>query len=178
MSPAVWYFARSAGIVAYLLLSGSVIVGLLMAGRASLSWPRFAVEELHRFLAILAGVFIVLHGSSLLLDRVVPISLGQMLVPFTSPYRPLAVGLGVTAAELMAAVGVTNLLRGHLPRHVWRRAHYLTLGVWGLASLHGVLAGSDRGEPWFAGLAAAAAMAVALAFAVRMRSSLAAAAAP
>ena len=178
MSPAVWYFARSAGIVAYLLLSGSVIVGLLISGRASLSWPRFAVEELHRFLAILTGVFIALHGGSLLLDRVVPISLGQMLVPFTSPYRPLAVGLGVTAAELMAAVGITNHFRSRLPRHVWRRAHYLTFGVWGLASVHGVLAGSDRGEPWFAGIAAASATAVGLAFAVRMRSSLAAAAAP
>ena len=174
MSPAVWYFARSAGIVAYLLLSGSVIVGLLMSGRASLSWPRFAVEELHRFLAIVTGVFIVLHGGSLLLDRVVPISFAQVVVPFTSSYRPLAVGLGVTAAELMAAVGVTNLLRGRLPRRVWRRVHYLTLAVWGLASLHGVLAGSDRGDPWFAGIVAAAAASVALAFTVRLRSSLAA----
>ena len=165
MSPAVWYFARSAGIVAYLLLTGSVLVGLLMSGRVSLSWPRFAVEELHRFLAILTGVFVVLHG-------------GQLLVPFTSPYRPLAVGLGVTAAELMAAVGVTNLLRGRMPRIVWRRVHYLTLAVWALASLHGVLAGSDRGDPWFAGIVTAAATAVALAFAVRVRSSLAAAAAP
>ena len=50
---------------------------------------------MHRFLAILTGVFIVLHGGSLLLDRVVPIGLGQELVPFTSPYRPFAVGLGV-----------------------------------------------------------------------------------
>ncbi len=133
---------------------------------------------MHRFLAILTGVFIALHGGSLLLDRVVPISLGQMLVPFTSPYRPFAVGLGVTAAELMAAVGVTNLLRRQLPRHVWRRAHYLTFGVWALASLHGVLAGTDRGDPWFAGIAASAAAAVGLAFAVRLRSSLVAAAAP
>ena len=71
---------------------------------------------MHRFLAILTGVFVVLHGGSLLLDRVVPISLAQELVPFTSPYRPLAVGLGVTAAELMAAVGLTNLLRGQHAR--------------------------------------------------------------
>ena len=63
----------------------------------------------------------------MLLDRVVPIGLGQMLVPFTSSYRPLAVGLGVTAAELMAAVGLTNLVRKQLPHTVWRRAHYLTL---------------------------------------------------
>ncbi|HST15954.1 MAG TPA: hypothetical protein VLJ44_13985, partial [Gaiellaceae bacterium] len=88
MSPGVWYFARSAGIVAYLLLSSSVLLGVLMAGKSTFTWPKFAVEEVHRFLAILTGVFIVLHGGSLLLDRVVPISLGQELVPFTSPYRP------------------------------------------------------------------------------------------
>jgi sulfoxide reductase heme-binding subunit YedZ len=82
----------------------------------------------------------------------------------------------VTAAELMAAVGVTNLLRDRLPRQIWRRWHYMTLAVWALASLHGVLAGSDRGEPWFAGIVAAAATVVGLAFAARLRSSLAAAA--
>jgi predicted ferric reductase len=171
MSPTVWYFARSAGLVAYLLLSASVILGVLMSARAQLTWPRFAVEEVHRFLAILTGVFVTLHGASLLLDRVVPISLGQMLVPFTSSYRPLAVGLGVTAAELMAAVGLTNLFRKQLPRTVWRKAHYLTLAVWALASLHGVLAGTDRGVPWFAGIVAAAFSAVCLAGFVRVRAS-------
>jgi predicted ferric reductase len=171
MSPAVWYFARSAGLVAYLLLSGSVILGVLMSARARFTWPRFAVEEVHRFLAILTGIFVTLHGASLLLDRVVAISLGQMLVPFTSSYRPLAVGLGVTAAELMAAVGLTNLFRKQLPHTVWRKAHYLTLAVWALASLHGVLAGTDRGVPWFAGVVAAAFTAVCLAGLVRVRAA-------
>lgn len=153
--------------MAFLLLSASVIVGVLMSARTSFAWPRFAVEEAHRFLTILAGVFIVLHSSTLLLDSVVPISLGQMLVPFTSPYRPLAVGFGSAAAELMAAVGISNLLRKQLPRTVWRRIHYLTIGVWLLAALHGILAGSDRAEPWFAALYAGSAAAVVLAFVLR-----------
>jgi DMSO/TMAO reductase YedYZ heme-binding membrane subunit len=174
MSPSVWYFARSAGIVAYLLLSASVIAGTLMSGHAKLTWPRFAVEELHRFLAILTGTFIVLHGGSLLLDRVVPISLGQMLVPFSSSYRPFAVGLGTTAMELLAAVGLTNHFRRELPRTLWRRAHYLTIPAWALASIHVVLAGSDAFDPWFAGIAAAAMTAVACAFAFRTRAMLAA----
>jgi len=174
MSPAVWYFARSAGIVAYLLLSASVVAGTLMSGRAKLTWPRFAVEELHRFLAILTGIFVVLHGASLLLDRVVTISLAQMLVPFTSSYRPLAVGLGTTAAELLAAVGLTNLFRAELPRRFWRTVHYLTIPAWVLASLHGALAGSDAFDPWFAGVVAAAMTAVGLAFAFRTRRVLAA----
>jgi DMSO/TMAO reductase YedYZ heme-binding membrane subunit len=163
MSPGVWYFARSAGIVAYLLLSSSVLLGVLMAGRARFTWPKFAVEEVHRFLAILTGVFIVLHGGSLLLDRVVPISLAQELVPFTSPYRPFAVGLGICAMELMVAVGVTNALRRRMPYRLWRTLHYLTLPAWLLASLHGVLAGTDARDPWFAALAAGAFAAVVMA---------------
>jgi len=163
VSPGVWYFARSAGIVAYLLLSSSVLLGVLMAGKSRFTWPKFAVEEVHRFLAILTGVFIVLHGGSLLLDRVVPISLGQELVPFTSPYRPLAVGLGICAMELIAAVGITNALRTRLPYTTWRKLHYLTLPAWLLASLHGVLAGTDAGDPWFAGIAAGTFAAVAIA---------------
>jgi sulfoxide reductase heme-binding subunit YedZ len=155
MSATTWYIARSSGIVAYLLVSASVVLGALMAGRAKFTWPRFAVEEVHRFLALLAGVFIVVHGLALLLDTVVPISLAQELVPFASPYRPFAVGLGVLAAELAAAVGITNLLRSQLPRRVWRRAHYLTLAVWALATVHVFLAGTDRFDPWFAGIAVA-----------------------
>ena len=77
----------------------------------------------------------------------------------------------MTAAELMAAVGLTNLFRKQLPRTVWRKAHYLTLAVWALASLHGVLAGTDRGVPWFAGVVAASFTAVCLAGLVRVRAA-------
>jgi sulfoxide reductase heme-binding subunit YedZ len=171
MSPGVWYFARSAGIVAYLLLSSSVLLGVLMAGKTTFAWPKFAVEEVHRFLAILTGVFIVLHGGSLLLDRVVSISLGQELVPFTSSYRPLAVGLGICAMELIAAVGITNALRKRLPHRTWRKLHYLTLPAWLLASLHAVLAGTDAGDPWFAAIAAGTFAAVVIAAFARFSAS-------
>lgn len=158
----VWYFARSAGIVAYLLLTSSVLLGLLLAGKAKLAWPRFAVEDVHRHLAILTGVFIALHGATLMLDTVVPIGLAQELVPFTSRYRPLAVGLGVTAMELVAAVGVSNALRPRIPYGAWRKLHYLTLPAWLLATLHAVLAGTDASDPWFVGIAAGSCAAVAM----------------
>ena len=167
MSPTTWYVARSAGIVAYLLLSSSVVLGALMAGRASFSWPRFAVEEVHRFLAILTGIFLVVHGGSLLLDRVVSFSLAQELVPFTASYRPFAVAFGVVAAELLAAVGIANAFRKQLPHRAWRRIHYLTLPVWLFATVHGLLAGTDRLDPWFAGIAGMSVAAALMAFATR-----------
>jgi methionine sulfoxide reductase heme-binding subunit len=169
MSPTTWYVARSAGIVAYLLLSTSVVLGVLMAGRARLTWPRFAVQDVHRFLAILTGVFLVLHGGSLLADRVVPLGVVQVIVPFTSSYRPFAVGLGVVAAELLAAVAVSNALRTRLRFRHWRRIHYLTIGVWLASTGHALLSGTDRRDTWFVALVAVSAGAVALAFLHRLR---------
>lgn len=163
MSSTLWYFARSAGIVAYLLLTASVLLGILLAGKARLTWPRFAVEDIHRQLAILTGLFIALHGATLALDTVVPIGVAQELVPFTSAYRPFAVGLGVTAMELVTAVGISNALKPRIPYRAWRKLHHLTLPAWLLAALHVVLAGTDAGDPWFAGIAAGSAAAVAIA---------------
>ena len=168
MNGVVWYAARSAGIVAYLLLSGSVVLGLLMSTRADLGWPRFAVEEVHRFAARLTGVFIAIHGGALLLDQVVPFSLRQELVPFTASYRPFGVALGVVSAELLAAIGITNLLRNRLPHSAWRRVHTLTIAVWLGTTVHLLLVGTDRADPWLLGLCAAGATAVLLALAPRL----------
>jgi sulfoxide reductase heme-binding subunit YedZ len=164
VSALTWYVARSAGIVAYLLLSTSVVLGVLMSTRAQLRWPRFAVQEVHRFLAILTAVFIGLHGAALLADKVMPISIVQLLAPFQSSYRPFAVGLGVTSALLMAAVALSNLVRRRIPFRFWRRIHYLTLGVWLTATAHGLLSGTDRRDVWFTSLVGAAVCSVGLAF--------------
>ncbi len=148
-SATTWYAARAGGMLAYLLLSASVAAGLLMSGRARLQrWPRFALEDVHRFLGILAGTFIVIHGGALLLDHVVPFSLGRLLVPGTASYRPLAVALGVVAAELLAALAVTNHYRKRLPHKLWRRLHMLNFAVWGLALVHGLSAGTDTFTTW------------------------------
>jgi hypothetical protein len=159
-----WYVARSAGIVAYMLMSTSVVIGVLMSARARFTWPRFAVEEVHRFLAILTGVFIVLHGVALLADRVVPISVVQLVIPFQTAYRPFGVGLGITSALLLLAVSISNLLRKKMPFRFWRRIHYVTLAVWLTATGHGLIAGTDRQDFWFIALVAVAVCTVALAF--------------
>ena len=144
-----WYVARAGGMLAYLLLSSSVVLGLLLSGRARLrQWPRFALEDVHRFVGFLAGTFILIHGASLLLDHVVPFSLSQLLVPGTAGYRPLAVAIGVVAAELLAALAVTNHYRKRLPHGLWRRLHMLNFAVWGLALAHGLTAGTDATTTW------------------------------
>ena len=167
MSATAWYVARSAGIVAYLLLSTSVVLGVLMSARAKFTWPRFAVEEVHRFLAICTGGFLALHALGLLADSVVPISFWQLAIPFQTAYRPFAVGLGVTSALLLLAVSLSNLARKRLAFRAWRRIHYLTFAVWATATAHGLLSGTDRQDFWFIALVALAVCSVGLTLLVR-----------
>ena len=148
-----WYVARAGGLLAFVLLTASVVAGLLLSGKARLEgWPRFALEDVHRFLGLLAGSFILLHGGALLVDSYLPFSLGNLLIPGTAPYRPLEVAAGVVA--------VTNHYRKALPRRFWRRAHYLNFAVWLLALVHGITAGTDTGSAWAIALYLAAAAAV------------------
>ena len=156
-----WYVARAGGLLAFMLLTASVVAGLLLSGKARLEgWPRFALEDVHRFLGLLAGSFILLHGGALLVDGYLPFSLGNLLVPGTAPYRPLAVAAGVVAAELLVALAVTNHYRKALSHRFWRRAHYLNFAVWLLALVHGITAGTDTGSAWAIALYLAAAAAV------------------
>jgi methionine sulfoxide reductase heme-binding subunit len=144
-----WYLARASGIVAFVLLTIAVLIGLTLSGRAKPpNWPRFAVEDVHRFAGLLTGTFVSLHVLTLFADSYLPFSLTQLVVPGTSSYRPLATALGVVSAELLLAVAMTNRYRKRLSYRFWRRAHYLNFAVWGLALVHGILAGSDRGAAW------------------------------
>ena len=144
-----WYLVRASGIVAFVLLTIAVLIGVTLSGRARLpNWPRFAVEDVHRFAGLLTGTFVSLHVLTLFADAYLPFSLTQLVVPGASSYRPFASALGVVSAELLLAVAITNRYRKRLSYRFWRRAHYLNFAVWGLALLHGILAGTDRGAPW------------------------------
>jgi methionine sulfoxide reductase heme-binding subunit len=150
-SPAIWYAARASGVAAYVALSIVVSLGLTLGKKAQSSrWPRFSVEEVHRFGGLLVGSLIGVHVLAIAADSFLPFSLTQLLVPFTSSYRPLWTGLGIAAAELLLALAITNHYRRRLPYRFWRRAHYLNFAVWGFASLHGLMAGTDRGAAWLA----------------------------
>jgi methionine sulfoxide reductase heme-binding subunit len=150
-SPAIWYAARASGVAAYVVLSLVVSLGLLLGGKVqNRRWPRFSMEDVHRFGGLLVGSLIGIHVLAIAADSFLPFSLTQLLVPFTSRYRPLWTGLGIAAAELLLALAITNHYRRRLPYGFWRTAHYLNFAVWTLASLHGLMAGTDRGAAWLA----------------------------
>ncbi len=160
-SPIDWYAARAAGLTAYLLLSGVVLLGLTMAAKKPLArWPRFTLEDVHRFGGLLVGSFVTIHVVTVAVDSWLPFSLQSLVVPFISRYRPIWVGLGIAAAELLIALAVTNHYRLRLPYTFWRRAHYLNFAVWSAATVHGIGSGTDRNAPWALGMYAAAVFAV------------------
>ena len=144
-SPIDWYAARAAGIAAYVVLTIVVALGLTMTGKArSSKWPKFAVEDVHRFGGLLVGFFVALHVLTVAIDSYLPFSPIQVLVPLTARYRPLWTGLGIAAAELLIALALTNHYRRRLPYRFWRRAHYLNFAVWTAALLHGLGSGTDH----------------------------------
>jgi sulfoxide reductase heme-binding subunit YedZ len=148
-SPVDWYLIRATGIVAYLLLTAAVALGLGLAGRERIDrWPRFALTDIHRFVGLLVGLFVSLHLVTLAIDSFLPFSVGQIVVPFASSYRPLWTALGIVGAELLLALAITNRLRHHMPYRLWRLAHYLNFAVWAAATAHGIGAGSDSGAGW------------------------------
>ena len=150
-NPALWYATRASGIAAYVILSVVVCIGISMGGKAqSRRWPRFSVEDIHRFGGLLVGSLIAIHVATIAVDSFLPFSVLNLVVPFTSSYRPLWTGLGIAAAELLLALAVTNHYRRRLPHSFWRKAHYANFAVWTLASLHGVMSGTDRGVWWLA----------------------------
>jgi sulfoxide reductase heme-binding subunit YedZ len=156
-SPVDWYAARAAGITAYLLVSGVVLLGLTMSAKKQFArWPRFTVEDVHRFGGLLVGTFVTIHVVTVAIDSWLPFSLQSIVVPFSSRYRPIWVGLGIAAAELLVALAVTNHYRTRLPYTFWRRAHYLNFAVWSAATFHGLGSGTDRSAPWALGVYAAA----------------------
>ena len=148
-SPIDWYAARAAGIVAYLLLTVVVLVGLTLSGQLRLpGWPKFAVTDVHRFGGLLVGVFVSIHVLTIALDTYTPFSLTQLVVPFTAHYRPLWTALGIVAAELLVAVAISNAVRNTIPYRWWRRIHVLNLAVWVAATVHGIGAGTDTPSEW------------------------------
>ena len=166
--PTVWLIARASGLTAYLLLTLSVLAGLVLRSRPFGRAVRAAsVMDLHRLLALLGLASLAVHGTTLLLDRTVRMPLAGLLLPGSSPYRPVAVALGVVAAELMALVVVSFSLRRLIGQKAWRLLHWSTYGIFALATAHGLFAGSDSAQPWARGLYLGAFAAVAFATAWR-----------
>jgi DMSO/TMAO reductase YedYZ heme-binding membrane subunit len=162
--PGLWYATRAAGLVTLLLLTASVLLGVITAGRyASDRWPRFLTVGLHRNLSLLVLVFLALHVGTTLLDSFVSIPVSAVFVPFISSYKTYWLGLGAIALDLLLALAITSLLRARLGHRTWRRVHWLAYACWPIGLAHGLGIGTDRTTTWVFVLTVGCAAAVAAA---------------
>ena len=167
---AYWYLTRGTGAVSLVLLTVSVVLGVLGSLRfaAAPRWPRFAIDALHRDVSLLAIAFLVIHLITSVLDSFAPIKLTDVVIPFVSSYRPLWMGLGALSFDLLVALVITSLVRRRLGYRAWRAIHWLAYASWPIAVLHGLGTGSDTKAWWMLGLTVVCVLAVVFAAWVRI----------
>jgi hypothetical protein len=147
--PFLWYLNRGSGLVLLVVLTCSALLGIWATrGAAGTRVPRFAVQSLHRNLALLGVVLTAVHVGSAVADEYVDIRWWQAVLPWRLAYQPLWLALGVLTLDLLAATIVTSLLRRHLPRRAWLAVHLGGYVALALAFAHGLGIGTDTGEGW------------------------------
>jgi predicted ferric reductase len=152
-STPLWYLTRATGLVALVLLTLSMAFGLLSSVRyARPAWPRFVTIGLHRNTSLLALVFTLIHVVTTVTDSFVSIPAQDAFIPFISSYRPLWLGLGAIAFDLMLALTITSLLRTRMGYRSWRLVHWGAYLCWPVAVLHGLGTGTDTPVRWVLGL--------------------------
>jgi sulfoxide reductase heme-binding subunit YedZ len=172
LNSALWYLTRATGVVVLLLLSVSVVLGVLTVRRAAPPrLPAFVTGRLHRDLSLLALALLCVHILTAVLDGYAPIRLADALIPFRSAYRPLWLGFGALAFDMLLAVALTSMLRRHLGRGAWAAVHWLAYACWPVALLHALGSGSDVRSAWMLAVAAACTGAVLLALFARAAES-------
>lgn len=143
-----WYITRASGIIAYLLLWFSTILGLAVTSKyLDGLLERLFTYDFHEFISLLSVAFTLVHVLVLTIDRYLPYSVVQILVPFVSPYRPFWVGLGVIAFYIIILVTVTFYLRNRIGKRAFRVIHVFSLLGYIGVTLHGYYAGTDTALP-------------------------------
>ncbi len=146
---AYWYATRGAGIAALVLLTASVALGILDLSRwQSERWPRFVVDGVHRTVSLLAVALVAVHVVTTLLDGFTNIGLLDAFIPFASSYRPIWLGMGAVAFDLLLAVIATSLLRPRIGYPAWRAVHWASFACWPLALVHTLGTGTDAPLGW------------------------------
>jgi Ferric reductase like transmembrane component len=146
---AYWYLTRGTGTITLILLTLSVALGVANIRRIRTERvPRFVLDAVHRNVSLLAMAFLLVHIFTSLLDGFAPIRLLDVVIPFGSAYRPLWLGFGTVAFDLMVAVVITSLLRRRFGYKAWRATHWAAYASWPFALLHGLGTGSDTKAGW------------------------------
>lgn len=165
---AFWLVSRASGVVALLLVTLSVTIGLTMASkivrRRGLT-PTLA--HVHEQTALIGMIAILVHGVALLGDHWLKPGVAGITVPFAMAYRPFFTGLGIIGGYLAALLGLSFYVRKRIGARLWRKLHRATVLVWVLGVIHTLGAGTDAGSPWLRWIVLGGAVPIVSLFAVR-----------
>jgi methionine sulfoxide reductase heme-binding subunit len=165
-----WYATRGLGLSTLVVLTVTVVLGILTATRWSGERTAgFVAVDLHRNFSLVAMLLLLAHIVTTVLDPFAHISLRDVIIPVGAAYRPVWLGLGVVAFWILVAVAATSLLRDRVGLRAWRIIHWAAYASWPLALVHGLGTGSDSRAPWMVAVAFACVAAVAVAIAERLR---------
>ena len=143
--PLAWSLLRATGIVAYLALAVTVTFGALLGSRFAPAW--LARAQQYGWHGLMSGFALILggaHGLFLVVDGKYAQALGALLLPGTSSFAPVAVGLGTLGLYGLALVYLSTKWRKRLSVRVWRALHLVAYPAFAALTLHGVLTGSDH----------------------------------
>lgn len=145
-----WLASRASGLVALVLVTVSVLLGLAMAGKV-MRRPGLSkrLMALHEQTALAGLVAIAVHGIALLGDPWLHPGIAGVAVPFALGFKTFFTGLGVIAAYLAALLGLSYYARRRIGARLWRKAHRATVVVWLLGLFHALGAGTDATTVWF-----------------------------
>lgn len=144
-----WDVARAGGVVAYVLLSVSVLLGLVLSGGwRGVEWPRFITKGVHEHVTLAALAFTVIHGLAVWIDPYLKASLTDILVPLSIAYRPVWVAIGIVSGYLILALWLSERLRPYIGYRTWRAFHFSAFAAYVLATAHGLASGTDTTTWW------------------------------
>jgi methionine sulfoxide reductase heme-binding subunit len=147
--PMLWFANRGTGFVLLVLLTVATMLGVLSTARVTTRlWPRMLSQGLHRNVSLLSVTFLAAHVTTAVVDTFVDIRWWNAFVPFSGTYKPLWLGFGSFALDLLIAVTATSLLRHRMSHKPWRAVHVMAYAAWGMGLIHGIQMGTDAATQW------------------------------
>jgi predicted ferric reductase len=140
-----WLAARASGIVAFLLLTLQIVLGLVLSHPTNRSTWNLSkrIFPWHDHLWVFVMAFLIAHIVSLVIDPKSGVSIGAVVIPGLSEYRSSPVAIGTFALYAFLVTAITARWTQLLPRGAWLSLHRLALLIFVMAWMHGVLAGTD-----------------------------------
>lgn len=172
LTTALWDLGRGAGVAALVAFTISLVLGIVTrSGRDALGLGRFGLNELHRTAALTGVGLVAVHLGTLLFDPYAQLRVVDLVFPFLGSYRPLWLGLGTLAVDLLGVITVVSLLRDKVGPRVFKAVHWATYALWPVALTHAIGTGTDAATLWLDGVALGCIAAVAAAVTWRLSPS-------